>query len=52
MRFYYTTIAANQQVDRRKAEVQFRTDWFTIRKLPNDRQGVFSAMRDLVRKIK
>lgn len=52
MRYYYVTIAANQKVDRKNAEVQFRTDWFAIRRLDNDRQGVFSAIRDMVRKIK
>jgi len=52
MRYYYVTIAANQKVDRRIAEVQFRTDWFAIRRLDDNRQGVFSAIRDMVRKIK
>lgn len=51
MRYYYLKFAHTHGVDRRTAEVQFRTDWFKIRRLDNNRVLVHREILKMVKAI-
>lgn len=50
LRWHYTNVA-QQEFDytRREAEVEFRTDYYKVRKFPTHRESFFSAIRKLLR---